>query len=58
MKFNKHYNYEGQHAMFSASKPAWLRYDDDRAVEAYSNKQAKEKGTRLHAVAKELMMRI
>lgn len=53
MNFNRHYNLEGLHAPFSASQSAWLRYDDDKAKEAYERKKAAERGTRLHAWAKE-----
>ena len=48
-----HRNLEGLHAPFSPSQSAWLRYDDDRLLEAYANKKAAEMGTRLHAWAKE-----
>lgn len=53
MNFNKHFNLEGLHAPFSASQSAWLRYDDDKAREAYSRKKAAELGSRLHAWAKD-----
>lgn len=53
MNFNKHYNLEGLHAPFSASQSAWLRYDDEKAKEAFERKRAAERGTRLHAWAKE-----
>ena len=53
MNFNRHYNLEGLHAPFSASQSAWLRYDDEKAKEAYERKKAAERGTRLHAWAKE-----
>ncbi len=53
MKFNQHYNLEGLHAPFSPSQSSWLRYDDDQAIEVYSNKKASELGTRLHAWVKE-----
>lgn len=55
MKFNffNHYNLEGCHAPFSASQSAWLRYDDEKAKEAYARKKSAELGTRLHAWAKE-----
>ena len=53
MKFNIHKNLEGLHAPFSPSQPSWLRYDDDKTIEIYSNKKAAELGTRLHAWAKE-----
>ena len=53
MKFNNHNNLEGLHAFFSPSQSSWLRYDDDKAIEVYSNKKAAEMGTRLHEWAKE-----
>ena len=53
MNFVKHSNLEGLHAPFAASQSAWLRYDDDKALDVYRNKKAKELGTRLHAWAKE-----
>lgn len=53
MNFAKHSNLEGLHAPFSPSQSAWLRYDDDKAIEVYSNRKAAELGTRLHAWAKE-----
>ena len=53
MNFNRHLNLEGLHAPFGASQSAWLRYDDDKMVESYLNKQAAAMGTRLHEWAKE-----
>ena len=53
MNFNKHFNLEGLHAPFPASQSAWLRYDDDKAREAYSRKKAAELGSRLHEWAKD-----
>lgn len=53
MQFNSHKNLEGLHAPFSPSQPAWLRYDDEKVLEAFTNKQASELGTKLHAWAKE-----
>ena len=52
MNFEKHSNLEGLHAPFSASQSSWLRYDDDRAIEVYLNKQASFIGTQLHEWAK------
>ena len=51
--FNIHRNLSGLHAPFSPSQHSWLRYDDSRAIEVYTNKKASERGTRLHAWAKE-----
>lgn len=53
MQFNIHRNLEGLHAPFSPSQSSWLRYDDERAIEVYANKQAAQMGTRLHAWAAE-----
>lgn len=53
MNFIRHSNLNGLHAPFSPSQSSWLRYDDDRAMEAFLNKKAAEMGTRLHAWAKE-----
>ncbi len=52
MQFNQHRNLEGLHAPFSPSQPSWLRYDDQKALEVYSNKKAAEMGTILHQWAK------
>lgn len=53
MNFARHSNLEGLHAPFSPSQSSWLRYSDEKAIEVYRNKQAAERGTRLHAWAKE-----
>lgn len=53
MQFNNHYKLAGLHAPFTASSSAWLRYDDDKAIEVYENRKAAEMGTKLHAWAKE-----
>ena len=53
MKFNNHYKLNGLHAIFPASQSSWLRYDDDKAVEVYSNRKAAELGTKLHQWAKD-----
>lgn len=53
MQFIRHANLEGLHAPFSPSQPSWLRYDDDKAVEVYSNRKAAEMGTILHKWAKD-----
>lgn len=53
MIFNNHSKLAGLHATFSPSQSSWLRYDDDKAIEVYSNRKAAEMGTRLHAWAAE-----
>lgn len=52
MNFTSHSNLEGRHAPFSPSQPAWLRYDDEKAIQVYRNKKAAEMGTLYHAWAK------
>lgn len=52
MLFNRHSNLAGLHATFSPSQSSWLRYDDNKAIEVYSNKKAAEIGTKLHDWAK------
>lgn len=53
MIFTKHSILEGLHAPFSPSQSSWLRYDDEKAIEVYSNKKASEMGTILHKWAKD-----
>lgn len=53
MEFFRHTNLEGLHAPFPASQSAWIRYDDDKAREVYERRKAAERGSRLHAWAKE-----
>ena len=53
MIFTRHSNLEGLHAPFSPSQSSWLRYDDEKALEVYKNRQAAEMGTKLHHWAKE-----
>lgn len=51
--FRNHHNLEGLHAPFSPSQSSWLRYDDDKALEVFMNKQAAERGSKLHHWAKQ-----
>ena len=53
MIFNQHFELEGRHAPFSPSQPAWLRYDDEKLIISYKNKQAAIIGTELHAWAEQ-----
>ena len=55
MQWRKHSELEDKHAFLGASKYAWLNYDDNRTIEVYKNHLAKEKGTKLHALAAELI---
>lgn len=51
MNFNTHSGFEGQHAFLSASKHAWVNYDEDKLIRTYSNFRAAERGSRLHEFA-------
>lgn len=53
MQFNVHHRLNGLHAPFSASSPSWIRYSDEKALEVYANRRAKEMGTILHKWAKD-----
>ena len=55
MKFNAHKNLEGSHAFLSASKYSWTNYDDEHFIETFRNSQAAVRGTRIHALAAELI---
>lgn len=52
MIFVKHSELSGLHAPFSASQSSWLRYDDDKMLSSYFNKDRKALGTEIHEYAK------
>ena len=56
MNFNSHFELEGQHAFLSASKYHWINYDEEKLIETYEKYLAVQKGTRLHALACELIL--
>lgn len=49
--FNPHRNLVGQHALLSASKYHWTRYDDDKFINFYTNAMAAARGSELHDFA-------
>lgn len=55
IKFNDHHKLEGTHAYLSASKYSWVNYDDEHFIKTYRNSQAAELGTKIHALAAELI---
>lgn len=55
MTFNDHHQLAGLHAFLGASQHHWLNYSDDKLRSVYENSKAKEEGTRLHALASELI---
>lgn len=46
---------EGVHAILSPSDYYWINYDDDKLIERKTTKDAANKGTKLHNIAKELI---
>ena len=55
MRWNRHYNVEGTHAILSCSQNAWIRKTDEEFDEWISNSKAAEEGTELHAIAASLI---
>ena len=55
MNFNKHYQLKDKHSFLSASKYHWINYDSDKLVQAWNTFEAAALGTRIHAVAAELI---
>jgi hypothetical protein len=53
MKWNDHSRYEGQHALFPASRPSWLNYGEDQLLTYCDAVAAKERGTILHKFAQD-----
>ena len=53
MQFNPHPEVAGSHAFLSASKYSWIRYDEEKIIETFTNAMAAARGTRLHAFAAE-----
>lgn len=53
MNFNKHSTIASQHAFLSASKHAWINYDEDKLVRVFQSHLAAQRGNELHAFASE-----
>lgn len=51
MNFNEHFRLKGLHSFLSASKYHWIRYDEEKFLKAYTNYEAKQKGTADHEFA-------
>ena len=49
--FNDHSNLVGQHALFSPSQSAWLRYDEEKVAEKIRNQYRAPLGTEIHDFA-------
>ena len=55
MNFQNFSRLKDKHAFLGASKWHWINYDKDTLLERYNSTLAKERGTRLHALAAELI---
>lgn len=55
MNFNRHSELIGKHAFLSPSKYTWLGYSKEQLRQAYINATAAARGTKLHAMAKDLI---
>lgn len=53
MIFNAHSDLAGKHALLSASKYTWLKYDDDQIWKAYVNSFSVDIGTLVHEYVKD-----
>jgi len=53
MQWNQHYDQRDKHAFLSASKYHWIRYDDEKLLDAFDKHMDAALGTRLHAFAAE-----
>lgn len=55
MKFNKHSDLEGRHAILSASSPYWINDDAEKLIARVAKANNAVLGTRKHALAHELI---
>lgn len=56
MIFNKHLDFEGQHAFLSASNYHWINYTETKLLDSYSKAVAARKGTILHNYAAQCIL--
>ena len=51
MNFNKHSDLAGSHAILSPSNYYWIRYDEEKLLQAYDARMEAQRGTDYHAFA-------
>lgn len=56
MKFNDHHELEGRHSFLSPSNHSWVGYSPEKLRTVYLNHFAKERGTKLHAFARDAIL--
>lgn len=55
MIWNDHRYLQGQHAFLGASKPQWIKWDDQTLIQRFNTSHAADVGTAIHALAKDLI---
>lgn len=55
MRWNNHSALKDMHAFLGGSKYQWVNYDVDKLHTIWINAKAKEEGTKLHSIAKDLI---
>jgi hypothetical protein len=55
MRFNKHFELAGRHAVLSPSNYHWINYDLDKMAQVYMTQRAAARGTALHELAHDLI---
>lgn len=55
MKFNKYFHLNNKHSFLSPSSYAWIRYDEQKLVDAFNNYTMAQRGTKLHEIAADLI---
>lgn len=55
MDFNPHFELKDRHAYMSASKYHWVGYDDEKFDDTFRKALAKQRGTQLHNLARDLI---
>ena len=56
MHFNNHYELKEDHAFLSPSKSSWVNYTPEKLRNAFLKAKAKERGTKLHKLAAEMIL--
>ena len=55
MNFKTYSYLDGKHSALSPSSYIWMRKNEDEFIQTYKNMKAKEKGTKMHNIAKQLI---
>lgn len=55
MRFNRHLNLTGLHALLGASKYSWINYDEAKLERVVASSLAAQRGTALHQLAHDMI---